>query len=185
MKLIPSAIVVAVFCLAGCSLSRGSSAVSSELDDRLAIYSEVIETINTEFVGTGAKIVLVRALPVRCYYQKDESLLWPALESAQATATPLTIPPVVGVPVLLISESELKTIGPSTVPIGWPSLTEKYPLAQGVVEVSAVGFDSSRSRGLVAASVGFGQRCGIGGVWEVAKENDGWRIDQRTQSWKY
>jgi hypothetical protein len=60
----------------------------------------------------------------------------------------------------------------------WRGFYDRYPESGGFVRLSAVGFDASRTRGLVSIEHQCGFLCGSGGYLFVEKLGGVWRIVQ-------
>ncbi|MBC8067560.1 MAG: hypothetical protein IAG13_04430 [Deltaproteobacteria bacterium] len=64
--------------------------------------------------------------------------------------------------------------------LGWQRDTapffRAYPGAEGVVSLSAIGFDATAQRALVFAYLECGMACARGGYYELARDPQGWRV---------
>lgn len=65
----------------------------------------------------------------------------------------------------------------------WSGFEEKYPSSFGYIVVSAVGFNSSRTRAIVAASRDCGVLCGGGRDYAMEKIHGRWVEDHAGCSW--
>ena len=58
----------------------------------------------------------------------------------------------------------------------WPEFHRRYPDSGGYIEVSAVGFDPSKTRGMVYVAHHCGGLCGAGSHHLLEKVNGAWRM---------
>jgi hypothetical protein len=65
----------------------------------------------------------------------------------------------------------------------WTRFQERYPEASGVVIFSRVGFGASEDEALVLMGYRCGDLCGAGGLYLLAKEKGGWKIQEPLMVW--
>jgi hypothetical protein len=81
----------------------------------------------------------------------------------------------VGVPYLLVPAREIEQMFSGSLPGDWRAFYARYPDSGGYTEVSAVGFDPTKTRAMVYVAHGCGGLCG-GGTHHFVEKVDGlWR----------
>lgn len=123
----------------------------------------------------------------------EEMLQWvseqmPALDSEtindfklkNAQSYPLSSNFDLPVKVLLFSEEEMKEIFDDG---GWSEFYRRYPLAQGIMSVSRVGFNSTKDQALVYVGSSCDWLYGAGYYVLLTKENGVWVIQDEVMTW--
>ena len=65
----------------------------------------------------------------------------------------------------------------------WVRFQDRYPQAGGVVSFSRVGFGANQDEALVLMGYRCGDLCGTGGLYLLAKEEGGWKIQESLIVW--
>jgi hypothetical protein len=78
----------------------------------------------------------------------------------------------------LVSASEIQTLFENPA-IGWDQFYSRFSGTKGLVALSRVGFDSTRSQALLHVSIGCGLTCGNGQLISLSKRKEGWHIRSR------
>jgi hypothetical protein len=68
-------------------------------------------------------------------------------------------------------------------PGGWEEFSRLYPKSQGVVSLSRIGFNSSKTQALVYVGNVCGGRCGEGNFFLLVKEAGKWKIQDELNVW--
>jgi hypothetical protein len=76
----------------------------------------------------------------------------------------------------LVSEETIMSYFTPTSPGDWDAFHSDYPLAKGVLRISAVGFDSAHQHAIVHMSHGCGGMCGEGRYYFLERKTDGWKL---------
>ena len=76
----------------------------------------------------------------------------------------------------LVSEETIMSYFTPTSPGDWDAFHADYPLAKGVLRLSAVGFDSAHQHAIVHMSHGCGGMCGEGRYYFLERKTDGWKL---------
>ena len=79
---------------------------------------------------------------------------------------------------VLLSQNEIEGFS-----LNWKKFSEKYPAwSQGIVGLSNIGYNKSRSEAMVHRSFYCGHHCCRGSYVFLTKEQDGWRIKKELQA---
>ncbi|HEX8566604.1 MAG TPA: hypothetical protein VF648_13240 [Pyrinomonadaceae bacterium] len=66
---------------------------------------------------------------------------------------------------------------------GWKIFNKKYPNANGIIEVSRVGFNKSKTQALISLGQSCGWLCGNGSFRLLTKKNNKWEIENTYTTW--
>ncbi len=87
------------------------------------------------------------------------------------------------VPVVFISDEEIREIFEGGKPLWWDEFYHRYPGSRGFVELSRVGFDPYRRQALVYAGWSCGGLCGQGNMIVLEKRDTGWKVVSKETLW--
>lgn len=93
-------------------------------------------------------------------------------------STPLAPELKVPVKYRLVSSSEIEALFQNPA-IGWDQFYSRFSGAKGLVALSRVGFDSTRSEALLHVSIGCGLTCGNGQLISLSKRKGRWHVRSR------
>lgn len=65
----------------------------------------------------------------------------------------------------------------------WTKFQARYPESRGLVAFSRVGFSVSGNEALALMGVVCGDLCASGGLYLLAKEEDGWKVQEALMEW--
>jgi hypothetical protein len=68
-------------------------------------------------------------------------------------------------------------------PGGWEEFNQLYPKSQGIMSLSRVGFNPSKTQALAYVGNECGGLCGIGNFFLLRKESGKWRIQTQLNAW--
>jgi hypothetical protein len=141
-----------------------------------AVYSAVL---TQAFVRPETRELVVEATPQLPTYMLKGTYheLLPVLERAQANAHALPASISASVPVTLLSEAEVSVAFPTA--RDWQSFFRAYPESDGLIELSAIGFDPSQQQALVYGWRACGGRCGYGALFLLEQHQGQWVIRER------
>jgi hypothetical protein len=149
---------------------RGCSSEVSACDV-IGVYQAVLES---QFVDSDSQCLVVRIGMSRWQFGRLETDLWSAFAAAQAEPAGVGKGVKASVPVVMLGPDD------PMADMNWLADSEgfftRYPGSEGVVELSGVGFDETRTRAMVAAYLGSGRIGGRGGFYELAKQDGRWRV---------
>jgi hypothetical protein len=66
---------------------------------------------------------------------------------------------------------------------GWKIFNKKYPNANGIISISRVGFNKSKTQALISVSHSCGSLCGEGSYKLLKKKNNNWEIEKSFTTW--
>jgi hypothetical protein len=179
-----------------------------EQDDDYAVYSQVI---GQEYVREGVKRIVLREYTLMSdqprprtgnaqygkeFYEAETNET--RLDYDQKNKSPMVLDQkrfFLKVYVAIISEAEYdrifsvgsgkkarneKLVKGTT---GWEEFYQLYPKSQGIMSVSRIGFNPSKTQALVYVGNVCGGLCGIGDFFLLRKESGKWRIQTQLNAW--
>jgi hypothetical protein len=84
---------------------------------------------------------------------------------------------------VLISQKEVESVFKEHSIDGWRVIFERYPNSQGLITLSAVGFNPDMTQALVHVGIGCGGLCGEGNLFLLHKENGVWKVQKKIMTW--
>jgi hypothetical protein len=67
--------------------------------------------------------------------------------------------------------------------VEWEEFNQLYPKSQGIMSLSQIGFNPSKTQALVYVGNVCGGRCGIGDFFLLRKESGKWRVQTQLNIW--
>jgi len=165
-------------CASGSANPNVASASPPEVSDRAAVYSAVLAFA---YPATSDRHVVVLSqiksvMPGMFGPHLDANERWQDMLAEQSRVTDVVLLP--GDPnVHLLSAAEYHELFMAPDALGWSGIQARYPGAEGLVELSAVGFDASTHSALVLATLDRGPSMSgklyavvrLGGEWVVSE----------------
>lgn len=84
---------------------------------------------------------------------------------------------------VLISQKEVESVFSEHSMDGWGLIFEKYPESEGLITLSAVGFNPEMTQALVHVGIGCGGLCGVGSFFLLHKDNGLWKVQKKIMTW--
>jgi hypothetical protein len=146
-------------------------------------YKVYASLLSNDWIVTAAhakRLVLQRetvsnwsCMPSGDRFESDWRVVIDDFKAANASVLTLLSDQPLGLPYVLVPSAEIKTI--LTGGYAWSDFHRKYPDSGGYMQVSAVGFDNSKTRAIVYMAHHCGSLCG-GGTHSVLEKIEGvWR----------
>ena len=175
-------IVVLLSALSGCAsapeLPSGANPVPLVSDDRAAVYAAVLASA---FPASAERQVVVLAQikavePDMFGDAIDADERWRDLLAEQARVSEVAFVPT-DPNMVLMTGAEWQQLIVGRGAQGWADFRGRYPRAEGIVKLSAVGFDASSQSALVLAELDSGRRMS-GRLYSVEKVGDEWIVSE-------
>jgi hypothetical protein len=148
------------------------------LDDQIQCF--VLE----DFTTTGH---LAGADESRAYIQENmpgvSDDLWMDFDTQNQESIPVSSSFEVGVPVILISEEDVAKLFSTDDGGGWDRFYETFAGAQGIMELSRVGFNHAMDRALVYTGNQSHYLAGAGHLFLMEKRDGRWTIQETLMVW--
>ncbi len=160
----------------------GRQAASEKItNDEYAIYSTLIDS---RFLPRGTHLAVIDStvefdineVPIPKEFDDD---LLPKIGKTYRLDRRLHI----RVKYLLLTPIQLDRLFKRGVSIGWNSYWKTYHHATGLLSLSRVGYNSTRTRAFVYVAEACGPRCGNGYTYVLEKQNGAWKIRDEKQLW--
>jgi hypothetical protein len=84
---------------------------------------------------------------------------------------------------LLVTDADLKRLITNDHLHGWDLFWKTYPKSTGLLTLSRVGFNATKTRAFLSAAEICGPLCGYGYTFVLEKQNGAWKITDEKQLW--
>jgi hypothetical protein len=146
-------------------------------------YSVYSDLINSRFLRRGTNLAVIET---RTHFDASASIPNEFADDMQGKlGYPFTLQRRfhLRTKYLLLTSTDLKQLITDDIIHGFDLFWKKYPKSTGLLALSRVGFNATKTRAFLSASEICGPLCGYGYTFILEKQNGAWKITDEKQLW--